>query len=629
MSSFGADMSKYVTLPLVAVGAGLSKLGATFDDAFDAIRINSGATGDALEALQDDFKEVAKRVPSDFEQISTSIADYNTRLGITGEILQDLSVQTLNLARITGGNLGKIIEETSQTFQAFNIPVKEYGESLDYIFKVSQSTGIAIERLEANLVKFAPALKQMGFEFKESAALMGYFDKAGVDVEQAMMGLNKALVTMSKAGVKDASEALQMLFDDIQNAPTAMAGAELAIETFGAKAGPALASAIMEGKLGFADLMAELEASEETIESATEATDSWAESLAKLKNRVAMAIEPIASTMFDTLSELVETIADSVTPAIEKMGEAFEGMPKSVQVTILAIMGLLAVTGPLIKGIGAIVMAAPGLSAAFSAMGPIITGITGAFSTLAGVVMPLLGAAAAALGVSIGPLLLALAAIVAVVILVIKNFDEAKQMARDFGEFVGGMLTKLWEGIKKGAAKLAEWITDWWDEIKETWLERFEKVLEFFSNFKEKVFEIFSSLGETLKSIAEFVFKAIFGHFERTAKLLVGGTIYLVSLMVEKWMAFKEGIIDVWESIVAAIFAFVNNIIDLVNIVISALNTIQVEIPDWVPEFGGQKFGIDIAPLEHLDREKQLLTGEQVREEEKKIEVSGRSFNSS
>ena len=178
MKSVGDTMTKYVTVPLAAAGAGAVAMGKSFDDAYDKIRIGTGATGKALEGLNDDFRKVATQVPSSFDEVSTAIADYNTRLGISGQALQDLSVQTLNLARITEGDLGKIIEETSQAFQAFQVPTENYGDALDYVFKVAQSTGISIDRLEQNLVKFSPALKQMGFDFYESAALMGFFDKA-------------------------------------------------------------------------------------------------------------------------------------------------------------------------------------------------------------------------------------------------------------------------------------------------------------------------------------------------------------------------------------------------------------------------------------------------------------------
>jgi len=44
-------MTKYVTVPLAAAGAGMVAVGKTFDDAFDNIRVGTGATGKALEGL--------------------------------------------------------------------------------------------------------------------------------------------------------------------------------------------------------------------------------------------------------------------------------------------------------------------------------------------------------------------------------------------------------------------------------------------------------------------------------------------------------------------------------------------------------------------------------------------------
>ena len=114
---------------------------------------------------------------------------------------------------------------------------------------------------------------------------MGFFDKTGVEVEQAMTGLNKALVTMAKDGVTDANEALQMLFEEIKGAPSDIKATELAIELFGSKAGPLMASAIREGKLGYEELVAELVKSKETINDVAEETDDWAEGLAKPKTR--------------------------------------------------------------------------------------------------------------------------------------------------------------------------------------------------------------------------------------------------------------------------------------------------------------------------------------------------------
>ena len=49
-----------------AVAAGLFEIGSSFDEAFDNIRIGTGATGPVLEGLQNDMKAVAGAVPASF-----------------------------------------------------------------------------------------------------------------------------------------------------------------------------------------------------------------------------------------------------------------------------------------------------------------------------------------------------------------------------------------------------------------------------------------------------------------------------------------------------------------------------------------------------------------------------------
>lgn len=82
----------------IEAGKYLKDLGSQFDEAADAIRIGTGATGDALDGLLDDFDEVYKSVPTTMEDASKAIADYNTRLGLTGPQLQEISKQALQVS---------------------------------------------------------------------------------------------------------------------------------------------------------------------------------------------------------------------------------------------------------------------------------------------------------------------------------------------------------------------------------------------------------------------------------------------------------------------------------------------------------------------------------------------------
>lgn len=549
MKNVGDTMTKYVTVPLAAASAGAAAMGKTFDDAFDNIRIGTGATGKALEGLNEDFRKVAKQVPSSFDDISTAIADYNTRLGISGQALQDLSVQTLNLARITEKDLGTIIEETSQSFQAFNIPVEKYGESLDYVFKVSQSTGIGIDRLQANLVKFAPALKQMGFDFQESAALMGFFDKAGVEVEQAMVGLNKALVTMAKKGITDANEALQKLFDEIKDAPNDIKATELAIEIFGSKAGPLMASAIREGKLEYEELVKELLNSKETINGVADETDDWAEGLAKLKNQVMIATEPIATTLFDALNGLVPILEKAVVP-LTKMAEKFGELPQKVQLAILVFAGLLAAMGPVLTFIGAIVIAAPGIAAAFSGVATAATFLGGVFGALSGVVLPALGAALGAISLPMVAIVAGIAAIIAIGVLFIRNMDSIAAFSK-----------KLWGDLKDGwgdgMAAMKKALSDFGQQIAEAWAKVWGGIKDFFSRW-----------GSALLLVAVGP---------------AGWAVLLAQKLGISWEDIRTTASRVWTGIKNAIIEPIesakNTLFGIIDKIISAFANMRIEIP--------------------------------------------------
>lgn len=74
----------------------------------------------------------------------------------------------------------------------------------------------------------------------------------------------------------------------------------------------------------------------------------------------------------------------------------------------------------------------------------------------------------------------------------------------------------------------------------------------------------------------------------------------ITSFAITKWDNFKTGFLGIWAAIVNGLKGYVNGVIRMVNKVIDALNTIQVEIPDWVPEIGGNTFGIDIPNVPYL-----------------------------
>ena len=176
--SMKAVSAGFAGLGVAGVGAVL-KFGQEFEKVERTLRVGTGATGDALQGLIDITQNLATRVPAGFEEISTAVADVNTRLGLTGSDLEAFSEQMLNLSRITGSDLQGNISGVTRVLGDWGDMAGTAGDAADFLFTVAQSTGIAFGTLSDQLVQYGAPMRQLGFSFDEAAALLGKFEKEG------------------------------------------------------------------------------------------------------------------------------------------------------------------------------------------------------------------------------------------------------------------------------------------------------------------------------------------------------------------------------------------------------------------------------------------------------------------
>ena len=230
-----------------AVGAALYGIGEQFDAAFDHIRIGTGATGDVLEGLKGDMKKIASEVPTSFGDAGTAVTELNRRLGLSGQPLQTLSEQLLELSRMTKTDLTGNIAAVAQVMQNFNVATGDQSGKLDLLFRASQKSGVSVAELASQMSDAGVVLRDLGMGFDQSAALLATLGKAGIDTGDVMPALSKSMATAAKQG-KDASVVFSDTIAAIKNAPNDVAASGVALEVFGAKAGPKLAAMIREGK---------------------------------------------------------------------------------------------------------------------------------------------------------------------------------------------------------------------------------------------------------------------------------------------------------------------------------------------------------------------------------------------
>lgn len=100
--------------------------------------------------------------------------------------------------------------------------------------------------------------------------------------------------------------------------------------------------------------------------------------------------------------------------------------------------------------------------------------------------------------------------------------------------------------------------------------------------------------------------------------IAIGALVAAFVLLWNKCDGFREFFLKMWESIKSAgkgaaefiggvfegvintVKGIINGVISLINGAIGAINKISVKIPDWVPEFGGKKFGFNLSKIPKL-----------------------------
>lgn len=350
----GSTLTKALTVPIMAGVGALGVLDSKFQDSYNYIRIGTGATGEALEGLNNSFRNVLKQVPASMSDVSLAIADLNTRTGLAGKELEDLALQFLNLSAITGEDLSSSIISLTRVFGDWGIEGKDYGKTLDYIFKVSQTTGISVSKLSEQVVTMGTRFRNAGWELEDALAILGRFEKEGVSTEKAMSGVNIALNNLSRAGVKDLKKGFKDLLKEIETMNNETEAYNKTIEYFGAQAGPDMFDTIRAGKLDVDELRKSMDENGETINGVRDETMTFSESMKVMGNQLAVVFEPLGRKLRDAVLEMTPVFEEFVEK-ITNLVDWFMDLDKEHQELIITIGGILVALGPVLSLAGELV----------------------------------------------------------------------------------------------------------------------------------------------------------------------------------------------------------------------------------------------------------------------------------
>ncbi|TLG72047.1 phage tail tape measure protein [Culicoidibacter larvae] len=487
-----------------AAGAltGAYAISQNLNKSWNTIAKSTGAVGDELKELKETAKDVYGSVASDSDDVATAVGDLNTRFGFTGSVLKDASVNFLRFAKVNELDVSSAIQLVSRAMGDASIPAEEYMSVLDTLTVASQNTGISMDVLTTNLAKYGAPMRALGFEVKESIALFSTWEKAGVNTEIAFSGMKKAISNWSAAG-KDAKVEFKSMLEQIKNAPNIAAATTMAIETFGAKAGPDLADAIRGGRFEFESLLDTLAGADGQLAATGSEISTPMGKLTIATHNMELAMAEFG----DVIAEVVAPIISDLVPIIQGVVKWIKELSPEAKGLIVAIVGIVAALLPL----GVIMM---GLM-------PIITGI------------------GAAIGFLTSPIGLAILAIAAIVLAVTVFRDD-----------ILGIFTGLKDGIYQVFGPFADLIygvlvkpfEDWFNAV----IKVFDNLIAFVNNVLAgnwedawyNIVQIFGGLFDMLFAFVKVPFNAIIGLINLA---IDGINTLLRTIDIPDWVPFVGG----------------------------------------------------------------------------------------
>lgn len=403
-------------------------------DEWDALQREILETENNLKNLEKEYENFGSVTGQQIKAVGDKMKGVGDKVTDVGKKLAPVS----GAAAAIGGGLVKLGYDAITSADELNTLSKQTGISTDELQKMKYASDL----VDVSVDDITTALRKMKAKMDPSNKA---FQDLGISVTNADGSMRDATDVFY-----DSLEALSKIQNETERDQAAMA-------LFG-KSADSLAGIIDDGGAALKGYGEEAQnlgliLDEDTISSLNDTND---------------AVDKMKATVSATLGQVGADVAEVLGPAVEKVGEWISGITEKLRSltpeqteTILKIVAVVAAIAPLLV-VG----------------GQLIAGI-GSLITVIGTIVGVLG----------GPLTLAIGAIIAIGVLLYKNWDKIKEVAGKVKEGV----VKAWNGLKSGVTKamstVKEKVTSAWSTIK-------EKVSETASNVKEKVVTVWNAVNQ-------------------------------------------------------------------------------------------------------------------------------------
>ena len=387
LSSLGTRMTAFgaaLTAPLALA----TRQFASFDDAIRATAAVSGASGSALQSLNDKARELGATTSFTAVQVANLMTELG-RAGFRPDEIENMTGAVLDLARATGTDATQAAGIMAATLRQFSLGATDGARAADVLTKAANATFNTVEGLGESLKYAGPVAQSLGMSLEDTVAVLGVLGNVGIQGSEAGTALRRLSVIAAGSGDElqklfgvtntDAAGNLKPLVDVLDEINTVTAGMPVADRTakmaqaFGLL-GITSANVLSASADGVKGLAEELRNAQGTAAATAQEMDSGLGGAMRIARS---AVEGTALAIGDALAPSIQHLVEGITHAAGTLTTFIKNNEEMV-VSVAKGIATFTAIGAAILGVGvalSTISAAMGL--VLSPIGLIVAGVVG------------------------------------------------------------------------------------------------------------------------------------------------------------------------------------------------------------------------------------------------------------
>lgn len=582
LKDIGANLTKFITVPLIGASIAVFKLGKDFEKEMSKITGLVGVSKNQVDLWAKEIINIAPELGKAPMELAEALF-FVTSAGLRGSDAMDVLKMAAKASTAGLGETKVIADLVTSAMNAYGSENLSAATATDILVAAVREGKAEASELAASMGQVLPLASELGVTFDQVAATQAAMTKTGTNASEAATQLKSIMAGLIKPS-KQAEEQLDAMGTSSSEMrkkikDEGLLQALMDLREMTNKYGEEAMARVfpnIRALMGVLDLMgSNLESNKKTFDEVANSTGSldkafqsasetldfkWNQALGNIKSKLL--------GFFDIVKSIAIPILENFIKAMDFVSDKFSNLSPNFKKAMVGITASIGLIGPVIAAVGLGIATFAGL----------LGGVIAAITTIAGVIstvgLPLILALGAAFVVVGGEIALFVAGIIAVVGGLIASFRHAWNTNDEFRNKV----------------------IETWTSIKETAKQIFSEIKIFIKTIFNAIQGFWKVHGDDIISMATIVWNMILGTI-KYVMYMIRDVIKLVNAIIKgdwgkAWAAIKSIVINATKLILKGILSMKSLAISYfsslgkvaANLIVSMVNKIGNVIKNLLPK---------------------------------------------